>query len=238
LAPPAICKYLPRQSGQDNEGIGFTKHGERYLLKSAPSVCIAEFIGAALCRACGVPTPEPTIVEFKGRKIFGSRLESGVGPLPKIQLDVIEQVKNCANASIFSAVLAIDIALGNTDRHWHNWLPQAQNDGTILMRAMDFSRAWPTAHPPLAFAAMRSENTEICWRSWFAYGIKYDEPSAFEALDALDKLTSTWLSSIFEQLPTEWIASASGPELLRWWEDHWKNRVAEAKQFLSLGAWT
>lgn len=236
LAPPAIYKYLPRLSGQDNAGIGITKHGERYLLKTDPRVCIAEFVGSALCLACGIPVPEPSIVDFKGREIFGSRLESGV-VLPQSEMDVIGQVRKCENMSIFSAVLAIDLAIGNNDRHWHNWLPQPQEGGSIVMRAMDFSRAWPTINPPTPFLSMVGKNTEIVWRTWTALGISYDETAALDVCSDIEKLTHHWLGGIFEQLPVDWMVGASGPELLLWWERNWRARVDEVRNFLRLGAW-
>jgi len=206
------------------------------LLKTDPRVCVAEFVGATLCRACGIPVPEPSIVDFKGRHIFGSRLESGV-TLPKSELDVIDQVTRCENATIFSAVLAIDLAVGNNDRHWHNWLPQSQEGGGIVMRAMDFSRAWPTDHPPLIFPAMRGENTEKVWRAWASLGISYDEAAAFDVCDSLEGLTDQWLKSIFDQLPADWMVGATGPQLLVWWNQNWSIRIRDVRDFLRLGAW-
>lgn len=236
LAPPAIIKYQPRQSGQDNEGIGQTKHGERYLLKVNSSVCVAEFVGAALCTACGIPVASPTIVDFKGREVFGSRLESGV-ELPVSVTSLKEQIRNCANQSIFSAVLAIDLALGNGDRHWHNWLPQPQAGGDIFLRAVDFSRAWPTIHPPLSSEAIRGENTETVWREWGSLGIQYDDASAMDACDKIGALTSSWLEKIFEQLPVEWMVGTSGPELTVWWGTNWAARILTVRDFLKSGAW-
>lgn len=237
LTPPGITRYLPRLSGLDNEGIGYTRHGERYLLKADRTVCVAEVVGAALCRACGVPVPDSEIVEFRNRKIFGSRLESGV-ELPDSQLALADQIKACANPSIFSAVLAIDLALGNKDRHWHNWLYQKQGNGEIFMRAMDFSRSWPTAHPPDTLASMRGENTGLVWLEWSSLGIGYDDSSAQDACDLIGNLSSEWLASLFVHLPVEWMVSASGPELVQWWNGHWISRVREVKKFLGEGAWT
>ncbi|RRJ30813.1 hypothetical protein [Pandoraea apista] len=237
LLPPVIRSYRPMQAGADNAGIGITQHGERYLLKTDPKVCLAEFVGAALCRASEVPCADPTIVNYRGRSVFGSRLESGV-ELPESELDLIEQVKKCQNATIFSAVLAIDIALGNNDRHWHNWLPQRQLNGDVFLRAVDFSRAWPTYHPPRSFESLRNENTEQAWRQWSALGVVYDHKSASDACEIIKTLSGDWLANLFEQLPVEWMVSAGGPELCDWWAKYWTARVDDSLAFLQSGAWT
>ena len=237
LSPPAIEKFLPRQSGQDNEGVGYTRHGERYLLKTAADVCVAEVLGSILCRACGIPVPEQVIVDFRGRLIFGSRLESGVY-LPKNNNDLMYMVEKCGNSTIFSAVLAIDLALGNNDRHWHNWLPQEQDDGRILLRAVDFSRAWPTTHPVRPCESMRGSNTHLVWKEWKPLGVIFDPKSAFDVCDKIEGLSDIWLSDIFSQLPVEWMVSASGPELCQWWKVYWPDKVEEVRKFLKSGAWT
>ena len=236
LAPPAIVKYLPRLSGQDNQGIGLTRHGERYLLKTDPGICVAEFVGAMLCQACEVPMASPQVVEFRGRKIFGSRLESGV-ELPGDVSQLHNQIGMCANATIFSAVLAIDLAVGNDDRHWHNWLPQPQPNGEIFLRAVDFSRAWPTQHPPLSFDSIRGENTERVWRQWEALGVKYDRDSAIDACARLGRLDASWLGMIFEQLPAEWMETVAGNDLVTWWRLGWDQRIDAVSNFLEQGAW-
>jgi hypothetical protein len=237
LVPPAITKYSPALlPGADSIGIGETRHGERYLLKPKTDVSIAEFIGAAVCKSCGVPVAEPTVVLFRGRRIFGSRLESGVS-VPNTTSELAEQVKVCQNASIFSAVLAIDLSLGNGDRHWHNWLPQHQADGKVFVRTVDFSRGWPTIHPPVDPGKMERSQTADAWRIWPSVGIQYDQQSAFEVCDTMSTLTSPWLSSILADLPTSWFDSQKADALAAWWDGTWETRVAEVKEFLNNGAW-
>lgn len=55
LFAPDIIRYYPAQSGVDNAGIGETVHGERFLLKTDATVCLAEYVGASLCQSVGVP---------------------------------------------------------------------------------------------------------------------------------------------------------------------------------------
>lgn len=236
--PPPIVKYRPAQSGIDNAGIGETAHGERYLLKTSPEVALAEYVGASVCITSGIPCGSPSVVEFRGIAVFGSKIESGVSMHPGV-LELLRMVKACANPTVFSAVLAVDLATGNPDRHWHNWLyqPQPSNNGGVLVRAIDFSRAWPTRCPPLEFAAFKGDNTHRCWQQWGTYGVAFDAAAAKSTCDSLKRLDGEWLKNLFEQLPVDWMVSADGPGLCSWWSQNWPSRVSAAESFLQSGAW-
>ena len=238
LLPPVIVKYRPAQSGIDNAGIGETAYGERYLLKTSPDVALAEFVGASVCLAVGIPCGTPAIVEIRGKYVFGSRLEAGVST-PASALEITSMIRACANPLVFSAVLAVDLATGNPDRHWHNWLYQQGHpeDGRVTLRAIDFSRAWPTSRPPLDFPAFEGENTYTCWKQWPRFGITFDQSSALNSCERLARLDAEWLARMFEQLPVEWMVSVDGPGLCQWWAESWASRVASTQTFLQSGAW-
>lgn len=206
-------------------------------MKANKAVAVAEYTGAALCIACEVPVPEPTIISFRGTEIFGSRLESGV-ELPQSFPDLLEQLRKCANKSVFSAILTLDLALGNCDRHWHNWLPQVQVDGSVVMRAVDFSRSWPTVHPPRTFESMRGENTEQCWSEWLTLGVALDQAVVSDVCSTISTLNAEWVDRFFQQLPVDWMLEVDGPSLIQWWDKHWVQRIADVENFLKSGAWT
>ncbi|WP_228878050.1 hypothetical protein [Paraburkholderia saeva] len=236
LFAPDIIRYYPAQSGVDNAGIGETAHGERFLLKTDATVCLAEYVGASLCQSVGVPCGQPAVVNYRGRKAFGSRLEAGVES-PSSDAEIIDLVRECGNKTIFSAVLAADLAIGNNDRHWGNWLYQRRPDGSVIARAIDFSRAWPTVVPPLECHAMRGHNTQTSFAIWPGLGITYDETTALNVCSTLERMNGEWLSDLFEDLPVDWMISGSGPELCAWWGESWAGRVAEVRDFLKSGAW-
>jgi hypothetical protein len=236
LFAPHIIRFYPAQSGADNAGIGETAHGERYLLKTDAAVCLAEYVGASLCQSVGVPCGQPAVVNYRGRQAFGSRLESGVES-PNSGSEIIDLVNACGNKTIFSAVLAADLAIGNNDRHWANWLYQRRPDGTVFARAIDFSRAWPTVAPPLECHAMKGQNTQQSFALWPNLGITYDEATALTVCSTLEKMNGEWLSDLFKDLPVDWMVSGSGPELCAWWGKAWAGRVADVRDFLKSGAW-
>ena len=238
LMPPTITKFMPAlNNGLDNVGIGETAHGERYLLKTDASVALSEFIGASICQSAGIPCGEPRVVAFKGGLIFGSRIELGVSvPAPSA---IPQILATCCNPTIFSAVLAVDLATGNYDRHWHNWLyhDAAPATGT-LVRAIDFSRAWPAYKPPMNLTDMGSHNTGMAWRAWSSLGIVYDGSSAEAVCDHLETLNANWLSGLVGTLPAAWTPDTEKAVLLDWWQNNWGSRVRATRQFLQSGAWS
>lgn len=237
LDAPLITKFRPALGGLDNDGIGSTQYGEEYLLKADPSVAVAEFVGASICRKIGIPTPEPTVVLYNDQKVFGSRLEGGVKTWQETD-DLLELIKCCDNLQAFSAVLAVDVAIGNIDRHWNNWLYQEKSENTISVRAIDFSRSWPTVHPPASNHDLVNSRTHRAWSAWSYVGISFDQTSADHALDTMHKLDKSWLSDILDSLPGEWYVAHPSSELKDWWEKHWTSQVAQTTTFIHQGAWS
>lgn len=234
---PVIMKMRPAIGGEDNVGIGITLHGEEYLLKQDPYTCIAEFVGAAVCRAVGIPATEPCVVHLNGAPVFGSRLEAGVNAISD-WFSLQSLLRKCHNINAFSAVLAVDLALGNKDRHWANWLYQTRHDGSITLRAVDFSRAWPTCHPPgKPDTVAASENTRIAWTNWPHLGIQPDEKSAKDVTRTLATLGGNWLDSLFNNLPVEWKVACDSPALSQWWASQWEQHVLHVDDFIESGAW-
>lgn len=234
---PEITKLQRPQKGLDNAGIGHTQAGERYVLKLDPAVCLAEFVGSGLCGILGVPTYEAAVVRFKTRPVFGGRLESGL-ERPATDPEFVSAVGRVSNASVFSSVLALDLALGNCDRHWDNWLYQDRGGGALTARAIDFSRSWPTVAPPPSFASLRGENTHKAWLQWAPLGVKYDAAAFAAACATLSAVPADWLEHRFEGLPVEWMTGPDGPALCQWWRDNWPARVDSVQAFVDNGAWT
>lgn len=237
LFGPAIVKRRPLLQGKDNAGIGISQLGEEYLLKLAPDVCLAEFVGASLCRFLGIPAYEATVVSYRGRPVFGGRIEAGL-QRPQVDSDYVSLIQRCTNREVFSAVLAVDLCLGNYDRHWNNWLYQERNNGALVMRAIDFSRAWPTQHPPPHPRDLARDATRLAFDLWPHVGIQWDVALSLSCCATLRQLPPDWLLRLFEGLPVEWMTTPDGPALCTWWQQHWLSRVQQVEAFLNNGAWT
>lgn len=245
---PLITRYDPAQklSGQDNLGMGYTQHGEQFLLKDGGRLGAAEFIGAKVCDACGIPACQPTVVTLDSlagpREIFGSRVESGTHDFN--QEDVLEWqsvLSRCHNNSMFSAMLAVDLVLGNDDRHWNNWLVQATKSPTGLdgfrLRALDFSRGWPVRHPAQHPERHAHHNTWSACKYWELLGIEFNGHVFYETCATILRLSAKWLRAVaLHPIKGIFLDSNEIDELCLWWENHLKQQVIECIHSLENGA--
>jgi hypothetical protein len=244
---PLIAHLEPAQQllGRDNLGIGHTQHGERFLLKEGGRLGAAEFIGAKVCDACGIPACQPTVVTVDGlhglRQIFGSRLESGVHLFDQTSVVEWQQVlSQCGNRSAFSAMLAIDLVLGNDDRHWNNWLVQSSVDPTGAacwrLRGLDFSRSWPVRHPSQPPLQHEHHNTWSACKAWATLGVDFDARIFHETCVKIGLLNAKWLRRVALQ-PIEgiFLSTAEVDTLCSWWENHLKHQVIETIYSLEHG---
>lgn len=135
---PEIKKVKPKIGGVDNIGIGVDQGGVEYVLKAGSKVCIAEFVGAACCDAVGVPCARPVIVQrkhlFKPTEfLVGSEFVPGLLMFNMRDIREWRQVvATLSNAVAFSGVLAVDLAVGNDDRHQDNWLVKDRVPGSSV----------------------------------------------------------------------------------------------------------
>lgn len=244
---PLITSRDPFQTltGKDNLGMGYTEHGEQYLLKPGGMLGVAEFVGARISEACGIPACQPTIVTIQGingpEHVFGSRIESGVHKFDQSNPRQWQSIMNlCHNRRAFSAMLAIDLTLGNDDRHWRNWLVQAttNRDGVqgFGLRALDFSRAWPRRHPaqhPLRHQATATWNAT---RNWELLGVTFDWIAFHSACATISTLPATWLSrSVLTPLTGVFLTSPQADALCQWWASSLQTQVIEAIYSLENG---
>jgi hypothetical protein len=228
-------------------GPGETQHGESFLLKKGGAVGAAEFIGAALSNVCGVPHCPPAIVTIDTlhgeiEHVFGSRMELGLKKFDNTSINQWQAViAGCTHPSLFSAVLAIDLVLGNDDRHWANWLVQDLGDhgghSSYRIRAMDFSRGWPVCNPAQHPLRHKDHNTWSAVRNWELLGVKFDQPAFFDACAKMHVLTSKWLRHrVLSQLDGTFLTPIQIDEFCQWWDSHWKNQLIEVIDSIENGA--
>ena len=236
---------LQKRSGLDNLGIGYTEHGEQFMLKPGNLVGVAEFVGARVSDACGIPACQPTIVTIEGidglEHVFGSRIESGVLNFDQGSALQWQQVMQaCLNPAAFSAMLAVDLVLGNDDRHWNNWLVQQVTTATgaqgYRLRALDFSRAWPVRHPaqhPLRHASSRTWGAT---GNWDLLGVTFDWQAFHSACATISRLPAKWLShSVLTPLTGLFLTPSQADSLCLWWANSLQTQVIEAIDSLENG---
>jgi hypothetical protein len=242
---PRIVKRHGHLGGRDNLGVGEDEQGVRYLMKSGALVGVAEFVGAAVCAATGIRRCQPAIVELP--KLTGSELVFGsvwLDPVHQFEPTNLAQWRAvCArlgNAVMFSATLAVDLALGNDDRHAANWLvrPRATTAPELELVALDFSRAWPVCHPPHAPHQHPSNNTWGLCRHWVAMGVIFDRDAFYTTCATIGRLDAQWLLTILQPLQNVWLTSAEVQHLCHWWGKKWNAQVIDTIQSLQPdGTW-
>jgi len=246
-AYPHIINNKPalKVKGRDNLGMGYTQHGEQFLLKEGGLVGIAEFVAAKMCEACGLPVCTPTVVTIERfgqiTYIFGSRIEAGLRLFD--QSSVLEWQKvtsTCLNPSAFSALFAMDLALGNDDRHWDNWLVQdamdAQGNPCLRLRAVDFSRGWPLRHPAQHPLHHISQNTWDAFKDWGMLGVQFDQSVFSQTCAKIQSLDAHWLRDrVLGQLTGIFLTSAQADQYCQWWSQHWRAQVDDAIDSLENG---
>ncbi len=236
---------LQKRTGLDNLGMGYTEHGEQFMLKPGGRLGTAEFVGARVADACGIPACQPTVVTIETltgqEQVFGSRIESGVQKFDQSSPAQWQAVlKNCHNVSAFSALLAVDLVLGNDDRHWNNWLVQALPDASGMvsyrLRAMDFSRSWPVRHPAQHPQQHASYNTWRATRDWPILGAYFDEKVFFATCAKISALPAKWLRrSVLAELTGVFLTDAEADSYCLWWEHHLQAQVIETIHSLEHG---
>lgn len=236
---------LQKLTGRDNLGMGYTEHGEQFMLKPGGRLGAAEFIGARVSDACGIPACQPTIVTIETlggqQHVFGSRIESGVLKFDQSSpLDWQMVLKDCLNVGAFSALFAVDLVLGNDDRHWNNWIVQPVRDATgkdgYRLRAMDFSRSWPMRHPAQHPLRHASKNTWQATRDWPVLGAHFDEQVFYATCARISTLSTAWLRrSVLAELIGVFLTQAEADSYCQWWQHNLQAQVIETIHSLEHG---
>ena len=244
-AYPHIVTRKPSHDGQDNLGMGYTAHGEQFLLKEGGSLGAAEFVGAAVCEACGLPACLPTVVTIERlgahEPIFGSRIDLGLHSFDQRNIVQWRNVMAvCSNPSSFSVLLAIDLALGNDDRHWNNWLAQnavnAYGADCVRLRAMDFSRSWPVRHPAQHPLRHHNIQTWAAVKDWDILGVSFDVRIFHATCAKIGSLNAHWLrAKVLQQLSGVFLTPLEIDNYCLWWSQHWQAQVIDAIDSLENG---
>ena len=232
---PIIRQLKPKLGGANNLGVGVDTQGNEYVLKTGDRLCVAEFIGAALCKVVGIPHCIPNIVcrhtiDGKLEYLFASSIEKGLHFFD--QNSIIEWYGVSAqlrDQNIFSVVLALDLAIGNDDRHPTNWLVRAptavQAEHELL--AMDFSNSWPLCHPPHHPRQQPSINTLSVTKHWENMGIMFTLDTFRKTCATISCLDDRWLYSVLNPMVNIWLTSDTQHTLCQWWSQNWQSQVIE-----------
>lgn len=208
-----------------------------YALKSLddhPLLPATEFLCYKIAAACEVPTPVGAIVLTPPNQLpaFGSRWEGGLTELSvRGPVAVMELYRECSG--VMSATLALDLFLGNEDRHMGNFLFRRTHGDRFAAVAIDYSRAFLIkGFPQDRFPQSPNTATRTTINSHQKSGI-WNGPLAVHALSQILRVTTEHLGHWMKEMPSEWLPASDAANLLQWWgTDAFRERFNQTLQML------
>lgn len=191
--------------------------GLDYMLKddSGAPVRAREWICHRLADLAGVP-----VVEYKpvlmpaGRVLFGSRVVLNGGPGGTANIVAGTLVLAEASA-VLSKIYAIDLFLGNGDRHPDNFLVESDPAGTNRIRVIDFSEAVALINPNQRSNIPGAGTSTVAVGRTLRVHYPFSIDAARLALDRLGAIAS--LKEILDEMPADWLAADQRNEVAAWW---------------------
>ncbi|MFN4114950.1 MAG: hypothetical protein ACK4F7_00430 [Inhella sp.] len=198
---------------------GIAENGLEYALKrQAEGLMVpgTEAICYRLAQACGIATPaEAMLIDLDGAAVFGSRIEGGLFETETLEPEArIQEFQACAGR--LSACFALDLLVGNEDRHFGNFLYRRRADGLLAILAIDYNRAfWLSGWPP-ALSSLRQTMTLTGLEMLRALGL-WRPVDALTTLGTASTIRVQDLTDWISALPAQWIPEAQRQQLLDWW---------------------
>ena len=140
----------------------------------------------------------------------------------------------------FTQVLAVDLSLGNDDRHQDNWLVRAPAKTSFQheMLAMDFSNSWPNCMPPHKPHKHPSPNTWNFVKHWENLGITFDHEHFRSICAKISDLDSTWITATLDPLVGVWLTHLDQQQISGWWDANWQAHIVDVINALEIdGDW-
>lgn len=219
LFPLRVARFVPSPwSSADLGELARTADGHDFAAKwehDGAGLPASEWLGHRLANACQIATPFTATLHHGALLGFGSRIEGAVQSFRDLSPpERCEVVTQCSQA--MCATLALDVFIGNEDRHLGNWLFRRNLDGQWAPLCIDFSRAlfrrgFPTDPWPLPPC-----NTTATMALLKAAGL-WDGPYAVFAIEQLQRVTPAVLQHWLQECPLPWLPEPARATLTTWW---------------------
>lgn len=220
LFPLKVRHHQPaRGAGKDLRVEAVAEDGMEWALKRQaehPMLPASEYLCYRLAQTCALATPlDAILVDTDAALVFGSRIEAGLIELSKLpQAEVVQRIAACAGR--MSACYALDLLLGNEDRHFGNFLFRQRVDGVLACIVIDWSRAWWVRGWPPQRICGRACATTNHMEILRAFGL-WSAPDALLTLGTVSAIAPSSLTRWLEDMPTSWLPSAERATLVAWW---------------------
>ena len=209
----------------DAWGEVLAEDGHSYVIKSnlrAKDVPASEIIGSCLATNLDVPCPIWRIIELQtGEICFGSRKIGGIASAVETEDYLRNSPSNLVNSLVtgasraLSSMYALDLFIGNVDRHFGNYVI-TYLDGKKILYSIDMGRALLWNDNYLAIPE-RGTNTRERFFEW-SPAHAFDVASIFAMLDKIEKLESRLMTDILGRVPSDLLPAVDKKNaILHWW---------------------
>lgn len=239
----ALIEYPPAKQTADSLGMAEADDGALYYIKAddrGRPTRASEWLGTHIAEAVGIQAPAAVAVErLSGDIVFGSRRIVGVAD--DIATRSYLLTPSASNAAmpisgltgVLSRIYALDMFLGNVDRHFGNYL-SIDDNGVRRLYAFDFSRAvfwqWPWTGYPEPQTHTRTHGRLLRQLHGF------DGAAANAVLDNLAGLAPATIEGFLNHMPTDWCTDQLRAQFTEiWTAGQCSNRVAVLRQGFSDG---
>jgi hypothetical protein len=220
LFPLKIKHHQPaRGAGKDLRLEGIAEDGMEWALKRQAEHLMlpaSEYLCYRLAQACALATPlDAVLIDTDGAPVFGSRIEAGLVELSTFpQPEAIQRIAACAGR--MSACYALDLLLGNDDRHFGNFLFRKRSDGALACIVIDWSRAWWVRGWPPQQIGGRACATTTHMGILRSLGL-WSVPEALLTLGTVSAIAVPTINRWLDDMPLQWLPSAERATLSTWW---------------------
>lgn len=152
-----------------------------------------------------------------GVEAFGSRFEGGISQWSKVApVDQMSLLSTCGKD--MSRIVALDLMIGNDDRHLNNFLFRDQQlGGGKTVFAMDFSRSlfirgWPKDFFPMPPESKTMQVMKILKTMGF-----WDTSAASLVLTSIQSIAASEVDGWLATMPSNWVTNLSINEVAGWW---------------------
>lgn len=195
--------------------------GMDYAVKSAADkthLPLTEWLASRLAQAVHLSTPHVVVLVMPdGSRALGSRLESGLLSLEDTIRNGADQVsilRPCIRQ--LSACYALDLFLGNTDRHFGNFLFRKNSLGDLSLMPIDYDHAWLcNGWPPTDITSLPCKTTTHL-KMLPPMGL-WSSAEAIMALSRIDQLSADRINTWMDDCPEEWVTPEVRDNIVTWW---------------------
>jgi len=236
LFPVKLQSVRPAdEPGKDISLFGLGEDGFDYAVKTQSDhikLPASEYFCYRLAAACRIAVPAHAILRLPNsdEEAFGSRLEGGLSPIHNdTHLDVLARIKSCSGT--MSGIFAMDLFVGNEDRHFGNFLYRTNKSNELACMPIDYSRAWMVGGWPPRVIGPTACTTKTQMEILRAAKL-WHSSQALTVLSIINGIQTLVVDRWLEEMPAAWLLPNDRAVLHQWWQsEDFHQRISNCIEF-------